>query len=53
MIYAIAISLAIGFGLGRVHHISGLKAKIAKLETTLTSTEKAVVAKVKALIGKL
>lgn len=50
MLIAIVISLAIGFGVGRVHHISSLKAKVVKLEETLSADEKSVVAKVKALI---
>jgi hypothetical protein len=50
MIIAIAISLAVGFGAGRVHHISSLKAKIVKLEETLSADEKAVVAKIKSII---
>lgn len=50
MIAAILISLVIGFGVGRVHHISSLKAKVVKLEETLSADEKSVVAKVKALI---
>lgn len=47
---AVAVLLALGFGAGRVHHISSLKSKIVKLEQTLTADEKAVVAKVKSLV---
>jgi len=50
MLVAITVSLAIGFGLGRIHHISSLKAKFVELEQTLSADEKAVVAKVKSLI---
>jgi hypothetical protein len=46
----VTIAFAVGFALGRVHHISSLKAKIEKLAATLKADEQAVVAKVKALV---
>lgn len=48
---AIVAALAVGFGAGRVHHISGLKAKLLKLEEVLSAEEKAVLAKIKEAVG--
>jgi len=53
MLIAIVIAVAVGFAVGRVHHISSLKAKVVKLEETLSADEKTVVAKVKALFSKI
>lgn len=50
MLIAAVVAFALGFGAGRVHHISSLKAKIAKLGATLKADEAAVVEKVKALV---
>jgi hypothetical protein len=53
----IAVVFALGFGAGRVHHLSGLKAKFVKLETELkaqgnvaSADAKKVIAEVKSLL---
>lgn len=53
MLIAIAVSLAVGFGAGRVHHIYSLKAKVVKLAQTVSADEKVGVEKVKALFSKI
>ena len=50
MLIAIVISLAIGFGAGRVHRVSSLKAKIVKLAAEAKVEEQAVIARVKSLV---
>lgn len=50
MLIAIIASFAVGFGAGRVHHISSLKAKIVKLAEEAKVEEQAVIARIKALV---
>ena len=52
MLHVIAILavFAAGFGAGRVHHISSLKAKLSKLESVGSADLKAAIASLKALL---
>ena len=54
-IAAVTIALAVGFGMGRVHHpanlkLSAVKAEIAKIEAEVVADAKAVIARVKAVL---
>jgi len=50
VLLAFIVGAALGFGAGRVHSVSGLKAKIAMLESTLKADEAIVIAKLKVLL---
>ena len=50
MVIAILVSLALGFGLGRVHKASQLKSKLVALEATAVGDVKAAYTKIKSLL---
>jgi hypothetical protein len=57
-IAAVTIALAVGFGMGRVHHpanlkLSAVKAEIAKVEAELAGTDVSVAAKALAVVARL
>ena len=49
-VVSIAALLALGFGLGRVHHISQLKTKLVELEATAVGDVKSAYAKVRSIL---